>query len=200
MLRKKWALIFLILIGVSAGAAQAAPVDSVASRCDASTILPHGLAVTTSTAWKPAYGDLPAFCEVSAILSPAAGSHIGVIYRLPERWNGRLLRLGGGGQAGNVTLEVAAEPLRLGYATAQTDAGHPSNIVWDTGWSVLADGTQNWPALEDFCVSRDPRDDDCRKRRRRAFLRKTSELFLLSGMFDGRPARPYGSPALPRRL
>jgi feruloyl esterase len=98
----------------------------------------------------PASGDMPAYCEVSAILAPAAGSRIRVIYRLPEHWNGRFLGLGGGGQAGNVTIEIAAAPIRMGFATAQTDAGHPSSSPWDTDWAVLADGEPNWPSLEDF--------------------------------------------------
>ncbi len=89
-------------------------------------------------------GGLPAFCEVSATLSPAQGSQIGVVYRLPETWNGKLLGLGGGGWAGNVTLMSAAPGLKEGYATAQTDGGHPSTSPWDTDWTV------NPEAVTDF--------------------------------------------------
>lgn len=78
----------------------------------------------------------PAFCEVSGVVSPVPDSHIGVVYRLPDDWNGKLLGLGGGGWAGNTRLETAAPGLAKGYATAQTDAGHSSTSVWDTSWAA----------------------------------------------------------------
>ena len=53
------------------------------------------------------------------------GSNIGVVYRLPENWNGKMVGLGGGGWAGNVRLTAAMPGLKQGYATAQTDTGHP---------------------------------------------------------------------------
>lgn len=77
---------------------------------------------------------IPAFCEVQAVLTPAAGSRIGVVFRLPETWNGKLLGMGGGGWAGNVRLDAAAEGLQRGYATAQTDGGHPGTSPWDNKW------------------------------------------------------------------
>ena len=94
--------------------------------------------------WVPATEGMPAYCEVQATLSPAEGSRIGVVYRMPEPWNGKLLGLGGGGWAGNVTPQAAAEGLSLGYATMQTDAGHASTSIWDTSWA------SNPAALEDF--------------------------------------------------
>ncbi|WP_126172268.1 tannase/feruloyl esterase family alpha/beta hydrolase [Altericroceibacterium xinjiangense] len=87
---------------------------------------------------------LPAYCEVTGTLSPAAGSNIGVVYRLPANWNGKLLGIGGGGWAGNVTLMGAAEGLKKGYATLQTDAGHSGTSVWDLSW------TSNPEAVTDF--------------------------------------------------
>jgi len=102
-----------------------------------------GYAGATSR-WVPAAEGMPAFCEVQATLSPVEGSQIGVVYRLPEPWNGKLLGLGGGGWAGNVTPQAAAEGLRLGYAVMQTDAGHAATTVWDTAWA------SNPAALEDF--------------------------------------------------
>ena len=81
---------------------------------------------------------LPAYCEVSAVITPVPGSKIGVVYRLPdpEHWNGKLLGLGGGGWAGNVTLREAGPGLAVGYATAQTDAGHATSSVWDASWAL----------------------------------------------------------------
>ncbi len=87
---------------------------------------------------------LPAYCELSAVITPAPGSRIGVVARLPENWNGELLGLGGGGWAGNVTLSRAMPGLRLGYATVQTDAGHEGTDLADIGWQT------NPEALTDF--------------------------------------------------
>jgi feruloyl esterase len=77
---------------------------------------------------------LPAFCEVQAIVAPVENSKIGVVYRLPERWNGKVLGLGGGGWAGNVQLNTAAPGLKAGYATAQTDTGHPLPARFEEVW------------------------------------------------------------------
>jgi feruloyl esterase len=79
---------------------------------------------------------MPAFCEVTGTISPVANSKIGVVYRLPADWNGKLLGLGGGGWAGNVNLFTAQEGLRSGYATMQTDGGHTGANVWDTSWAA----------------------------------------------------------------
>jgi feruloyl esterase len=93
---------------------------------------------------------LPAYCEVKGVASPAPDSRIGVVYRLPEGWNGKMLGLGGGGWAGNVTLEAAAEGLGEGYATAQTDTGHPGVDLADMSWVLAPDGAQNTAAMTDF--------------------------------------------------
>jgi feruloyl esterase len=76
-----------------------------------------------------------AYCEVKATISPTAKSKIAVVYRLPEGWNGKMLGLGGGGWAGNVTLASAVPGLKKGYATAQTNGGHDNVAVFDTGWA-----------------------------------------------------------------
>jgi feruloyl esterase len=93
---------------------------------------------------------LPAFCEVKGVASPTSGSHIGVVYRLPEAWNGKLLGVGGGGWAGNVTLEGAAEGLTKGYAVAGTDGGHPSTDGVDIAWILTPDGKVDPVANDDF--------------------------------------------------
>jgi len=86
----------------------------------------------------------PAFCEVTAQISPVAGSKITAVYRLSDTWNGRMLGLGGGGSAGILILRApsfvtgpsraADAGLPRGYATAQTDGGHPSPSSIDTSW------------------------------------------------------------------
>ena len=93
-------------------------------------------AASMTKAWVAAADGLPAYCEVTASLTPVEGSNIGVVYRLPEGWNGKVLGLGGGGWAGNVTLMAARDGLSKGYATMQTDGGHPGTDVWDNSWAI----------------------------------------------------------------
>ena len=76
----------------------------------------------------------PAYCELTAQTSSVPGSHITLVYRLPDNWNGRMLGLGGGGWAGNITLATATDGLKRGFATAQTDGGHVSASGVDTAW------------------------------------------------------------------
>ena len=72
-----------------------------------------------------------------------------MVYRLPEAWNGKLLGVGGGGWAGNVTLEAAAEGLAKGYAVAETDSGLPGADALDVTWA-LKDGKRDVAATDDF--------------------------------------------------
>jgi feruloyl esterase len=74
------------------------------------------------------------------------------VYRLPvaDRWNGKLLGIGGSGWAGDVTLGSAALGLSRGYATLQTDTGHPSPNPLDFTWSLLAPGQLAKDAVVDY--------------------------------------------------
>jgi len=92
---------------------------------------------------------LPEFCEVTGTISPSPASKIGVVYRLPTKWNGKLVGFGGGGWAGNVRVETAQAALGAGYAAAQTDGGHPSPQAFDTSW-VAPGGKPDEVALQDF--------------------------------------------------
>lgn len=128
------------------------PPDAAAPGLPALTTAEHCQAVTgpliggteARGKWVAAANGLPAYCEVTGTLSPASGSTIGVVYRLPENWNGKLYGIGGGGWIGNIGLQAATEGLEAGYATMQTDAGHPVGNVWDAGWAA------NPEALKDF--------------------------------------------------
>ena len=66
----------------------------------------------------------PGYCEVKGEISPNSKSHIGVVFRLPDNWNGRVLGLGGGGWQGDTTIRNAQPGLNRGYATLQTNGGH----------------------------------------------------------------------------
>ncbi len=111
------------------------PIIGTAEGCAALTAEALG-ATEASTNWVEASEALPAYCEVTATLSPVEGSNIGVVYRLPAEWNGKLLGLGGGGWAGNVTIQSASDGLSKGYATLQTNGGNDGTDVWANSWMV----------------------------------------------------------------
>ncbi|HEX4096698.1 MAG TPA: tannase/feruloyl esterase family alpha/beta hydrolase [Caulobacteraceae bacterium] len=140
-----------VLVGVGAGELGSAPAMAQgAGGADACAGLQaQGLFKdTTVSSAKMVASDpakkLPTYCEVTAVISPEARSHIGVVYRLPEGWNGKIVNSGGGGWAGNVSLFGAQDGLQHGYATGQTDGGHNSGSVWDTSWAT------NPAAVTDF--------------------------------------------------
>jgi feruloyl esterase len=111
------------------------PALAGADKCGA--VNPAMLGATSASGkWVAEANGLPGFCEVTATLSPVAGSNIGVVYRLPASWNGKVLTFGGGGWVGNIALPTASEGLRKGYATLQTDGGHPIGNVWDNAWAA----------------------------------------------------------------
>ena len=92
----------------------------------------------------------PSFCEVQVTIAPVGGSRISAVYRFPERWNGRILGLGGGGAAGNVTIQAAAPALARGYAVIQNDLGHTSASATDWSFALKAPGQPNTEAIIDF--------------------------------------------------
>ena len=111
------------------------PATVMASAEDCSSFDTSVLGTQSASAnWIEAAEGAPAFCEVTATLAPAEGSAIGVVYRLPAEWNGKLLGIGGGGWAGNVTLPAALDGLGKGYATLQTDGGNAGTDVWANSW------------------------------------------------------------------
>jgi feruloyl esterase len=140
-----------VLVLASRGqSAQTPTADSAdCARLPASLNLPN--TEVTRAATVAAAAGRPDFCEVHEVIRPVAGSEIGVVYRLPGNWNGKLLAYGGGGWMGNVTLQTANEGLARGYATLQTDAGHTTGSGFDAApWAINPDGTANRVKLEDF--------------------------------------------------
>ena len=70
----------------------------------------------------------PAFCRVTATLTPSADSDIKIEVWMPvENWNGKLVGTGNGVWAGSISYSSLAEPLARGYATMATDGGHTGN-------------------------------------------------------------------------
>jgi len=145
-------------VGLLAGCAknEEAADAKIASRCKGLTgeVLGAAKAKARWVAADQAKG-LSGFCEVTATLSPEKDSEIGVVYRLPAGWNGKMLGLGGGGWAGNVTLEVAMPGLAAHYATAQTDGGHPGTDLWDNEWAAQPGPATDfsWRAVREMTVA-----------------------------------------------
>jgi feruloyl esterase len=72
-----------------------------------------------------AYAALPAFCRVTATLTPTADSDIRTEVWLPlSGWNGRLQVVGNGGWAGSIPYGALAAAVASGYVGAATDTGH----------------------------------------------------------------------------
>ncbi|HEX5050020.1 MAG TPA: tannase/feruloyl esterase family alpha/beta hydrolase, partial [Gammaproteobacteria bacterium] len=92
----------------------------------------------------------PEFCEVRAAIAPTAGSRIGAVYRLPATWNGKVLGIGGGGFAGDVTVQSATAGLARGYAVIQNDLGHPSTDALDPSFALTPAGERNVEGIVDF--------------------------------------------------
>ena len=141
----------LALLGIGA-----APTHALAQTGDACAALtaPGQFADTTVTSAKLVAANparrLPAFCEVQAMIRPEPGSNIGVVYRLPEGWNGKFYGIGGGGFIGNLTIQGAAPGLAKGYATAGTDTGHPGTGNDDGDFLIDRPGHVNPVELADF--------------------------------------------------
>jgi feruloyl esterase len=67
---------------------------------------------------------LPAFCRVTATLTPSSDSSIKIEAWLPETtWNGRFLGTGGGGFQGVITYSELAGGIQAGFAATNSDLG-----------------------------------------------------------------------------
>lgn len=90
---------------------------------------PPGVATTT-------FGNLPAFCRVSATLMPSPDSDIKIEVWLPlDNWNGKLAAVGNGVWAGSISYFQMGDPLSRGYATVATDTGHTGTGM-DAQWAI----------------------------------------------------------------
>ena len=156
---KAFAISGALVIGAglvsSCSTAHADAADAVdGGKCQAA-VGAAGLGVSDATAkWVEPVGAVPAYCEITGTLSPEAGSTIGVVYRLPTGWNGKMLGLGGGGWAGNVTLQAAMPGLTAHYAIAQTDGGHASAAAFENAWVTQEPKAKDfsWRAIHEMTV------------------------------------------------
>lgn len=74
------------------------------------------------------FAKLPAFCRVTATLTPTSDSDIKTEIWLPASgWNGKFEAVGNGGWAGTIPYAALAGAVAAGYAGAGTDTGHTGN-------------------------------------------------------------------------
>jgi feruloyl esterase len=67
---------------------------------------------------------LPAFCRITATLTPSSDSSIKIEVWLPETtWNGRFLGTGGGGFQGIISYNALASGIQAGFAATNSDLG-----------------------------------------------------------------------------
>ncbi|MCE2541312.1 MAG: tannase/feruloyl esterase family alpha/beta hydrolase [Acidobacteria bacterium] len=127
---------------VAAQAAQAAACERVmalslpnttitgAELVAAGGFTPPGGGRPPSAAQMRVYADLPAFCRVSATLTPSDDSDIKVEVWLPaEGWNGKYQAVGNGAFTGSIRHGNMAAAVALGYASSSTDTGHVGNTA-----------------------------------------------------------------------
>jgi feruloyl esterase len=140
---RRTAAVIGALLGISAACAKNGDTAMTCSSLTTVTLSQNMTITTARMIGADASAKTPAYCEVTGIIAPVSRSRITVVYRLPTPWNGKLAGLGGGGWAGNITLDrppgrnfTAAAALAKNYATAQTDGGHAAFEVWDTGWAA----------------------------------------------------------------
>jgi feruloyl esterase len=123
---------------LAAAATEASPMTTVQhARCDSLTaagLFKDTRIISATSIPADAIKGIPAYCQVVGVITAVLGSSVGVVYRLPETWNAKVLGLGGGGWAGSVRLDAAVPGLTASYATAQTDAGHEGTGPWETTW------------------------------------------------------------------
>jgi hypothetical protein len=82
------------------------------------------------------YKLLPAFCRVTAELTPSADSDVKIEVWMPVTgWNGKFRGQGNGGFAGEIDYDDLANAVRLGYASGGTDTGH-SGVSIDGSWAL----------------------------------------------------------------
>src|SRR6185295_9910821 len=80
---------------------------------------------SSNAASAAAFAALPAFCRVTAKLTPTPDSDIRVEIWLPQSgWNRKLQASGNGGLGGAIPYPAMAEAVKAGYAGAGTDTGH----------------------------------------------------------------------------
>jgi feruloyl esterase len=115
-------------VAIGSTPAMATPCTNLQSIALEHTTITSAVDNTTGTFVPPGSNQtitgLPAFCRVTATLTPTSDSAIKIEVWLPETtWNGRFLGTGGGGFQGAITYNSLATGIQSGFAAANTDLG-----------------------------------------------------------------------------
>ena len=130
------ALLAIFAFGVRT--TNAAPCENLASVSLANGTITSAESVAAGAFTPPAdappsaakYGQVPAFCRVTATLAPSPDSDIKIEVWMPASgWNGKLQAVGNGGWAGVISYPALAAGVAGGYASASTDTGHRGNTA-----------------------------------------------------------------------
>jgi feruloyl esterase len=96
---------------------QHATINSATDNTSGVFVVPGSNPPTTITG-------LPAFCRVTATLTPSSDSAIKIEIWLPAtQWNGRFLGTGGGGFQGVISYNSLASGIKAGFASTNSDLG-----------------------------------------------------------------------------
>jgi feruloyl esterase len=122
------------VLAMSAAAAQAQAPEALHASCEAlaALTLPNGKILSAQSVAAGEFSPdsslppstVPAFCRVSASLTPSSDSDIRIELWLPKSWNGKYLANGVGGWGGAIPYPGLLAALQRGYATSGTDTGH----------------------------------------------------------------------------
>ena len=100
---------------------------TVAQSIPAGSFTPPGSATT--------FTNLPAFCRVTATVTPVSGSSIGIEVWLPTTtWNGKYMQSGNHGFGGSFQWGEMTRQIQRGYSTGITDDGHIA-AGFDVSWA-----------------------------------------------------------------
>src|SRR5262249_19122863 len=121
---------FFASVAIASTPAMASPCTNLQSMLLDDTTITSATDNTTGTFVVPnsnppqTLTGLPAFCRVTATLTPASDSSIKIELWLPETtWNGRFLGTGGGGFQGQITYSELASGIQAGFAATNSDLG-----------------------------------------------------------------------------
>ncbi len=152
-------------------------------------VRPEGVAAPSGSP----FVHLPAFCRVTATLTPSSDSDIKIEVWLPASgWNSKLQSVGNGGWAGVISYTALAHGVAEGYAAASTDTGHST-----AGGSFALGHPEK---MTDFAYRSVHVMTVAAKAIVAAFYGKPPSHLLLEWMLNRRPSGSHRSAALSHRL
>jgi len=121
-----------VLSGLCMSQAQGATCESLLSLKLPGTVINAAQSVPAGNYQPPGsaavFSNLPAFCRVTATVSPVPDSAINIEVWMPATtWNGKYQQSGSHGFGGTFYWAEMTRQLQRGYATSITDDGHPAN-------------------------------------------------------------------------